>query len=432
LGWEVCYKEAIVADLEWETDEGEGTGVGDNKEESEANSTEESEGSEETDHGHQAMDHGVAVAAQDDTSHEDTDENSPHAAKPRRPPTWMQDYESGQGLSKEEVSNIAYLALSVDSDPISFEDAVKNVKWRQAMNSKIEVIERNNTWELTELPNGSKVIGVKWVYKTKLNEKGEVDKYKARLVAKGYSQKYVVDYAKVFAPVARLDTIRVVISLAAQKGWMIYQLDVKFAFLNGELNEEVFATQPPGYEKTGHEYKVYKLKKALYGLKQAPRAWYSYIETYFLSAGFTKCPYKHTLFIKTTGGGTALFVCLYFDDLIFTGNDAAMFKDFKQPMMSEFEMTDLGKMKYFLGIEVLQKLDGVFIGQRKYAQEVLDRFKMDQCNPVKNPVVPEHKLSKDEDGERVDSTLYKQIVGSLMYLTATRPDITFIVSLISR
>jgi len=138
---EVCYKEAIVADLEWETDEGEGTGVGDNEEESEANSTEESEDSEETDHGHQAMDHGVAVqneemdhgvvaAAQDDSSHEETDENSPHAARPRRPPAWMQDYKSGQGLSEEEVSNIAYLALSVDSDPIFFEDAVKNVKWR--------------------------------------------------------------------------------------------------------------------------------------------------------------------------------------------------------------------------------------------------------------------------------------------------------------
>jgi hypothetical protein len=223
-----------------------------------------------------------------------------------------------------------------------------------------------------------------------------------------------------------------VISLAVQKGWMIYQLDVKSAFLNGELNEEVFVTQPSGYEKTRHEYKVYKLKKALYGLKQAPRAWYSRIETYFLSAGFKKCPYEHTLFIKTTDGGTTLFVCLYVDDLIFTGNDAAMFKDFKQSMMNEFEMTDLGKMKYFLGIEVLQRPDGVFIGQRKYAQEVLDRFKMDQCNPVKNPVVPGNKLSKDEDGVRIDSTLYKQIVGSLMYLTATRPDITFVVSLISR
>ena len=149
------------------------------------------------------------------SSQEETNENSPHAVRQRRPPAWMQDYESGQGLFEEEVSNIAYLALSVDSDPISFEDAVKNVKWRQAINSEIEAIERNNTWQLTELPIRSRVIGVKWVYKTKLNEKGEVDKYKARLVAKGYNQQYGVDYAEVFVPVARLDTIRVVISLVA-------------------------------------------------------------------------------------------------------------------------------------------------------------------------------------------------------------------------
>ncbi|KAI5335657.1 hypothetical protein L3X38_025790 [Prunus dulcis] len=289
--WEVCYKEAIVADLECETDEGEGTKVGDNEEELEAGSTEENEDSEETDHG----------VAQENSSHEEIDENSPHDARTRRLPALMKDYESGQGLSEEEESNIAYLALSTDSDPIFFEDAVKNEKWRQAMNFEIETIERNDTWELTELPLGSKVIGVKWVYKMKLNENGEVDKYKARLVAKEYSQRYGVDYAEVFAPVARLDTIRVVISLAAQKGWTIYQLDVKSAFLHGELNEEVFVTQPPGYEKTGHEHKVYKLKKALYGLKQAPRAWYSRIETYFDNEGFKKCPYEHTLFIKTSG-----------------------------------------------------------------------------------------------------------------------------------
>ncbi|KAI5316393.1 hypothetical protein L3X38_036100 [Prunus dulcis] len=350
--WEVCYKEAIVADLECETDEGEGTEVGDNEEELEAGITEENEDSEETDHG----------VAQENSSHEEIDENSPHDARTRRPPAWMKDYESGQGLSEEEESNIAYLALSTDSDPIFFEDAVKNEKWRQAMNSEIEAIEKNDTWELTELPLGSKVIGV--------------------------NQKYGVDYAEVFAPVARLDTIRVVISLAAQKGWTIYQLDVKSAFLHGELNEEVFVTQPPGYEKTGHEYKVYKLKKALYGLKQAPRAWYSRIETYFDNEGFKKCPYEHTLFIKTADGGKVLFVCLYVDDLMFTGNDEVMFKDFKRSMMIEFDMTDLGKIKYFLGIEVLQRPDGVFIGQRKYAQEVLNRFKMDQCNPVHNPVAP--------------------------------------------
>lgn len=143
------------------------------------------------------------------------------------------------------------------------------------MDQEMQAIQRNDTWELTMLPSGEKTIGVKWVFKTKFNENEDVDKYKARLVAKGYCQQYEIDYAKVFAPVARWDTIQIVISLAAKKNQVIYQLDVKSAFLHGEINEEVFVDQPLGYEQKGHESKVYRLKKALYGLKQAPQAWYS-------------------------------------------------------------------------------------------------------------------------------------------------------------
>ncbi|XP_075475779.1 uncharacterized protein LOC142511839 [Primulina tabacum] len=164
---------------------------------------------------------------------------------------------------------------------ITFIDDFSRKTWVYFLVEKSEAIEKNDTWELTNLPAEAKMVGVKWIYKTKLKENGEVDKYKARLVAKGYTQEYGVDYTEVFAPVARLDTIRVVISLAALRGWTIYQLDVKSAFLHGELNEEVFVQQPPGYEQKGNEQKVYRLKKALYGLKQVPRAWYSRIESYF-------------------------------------------------------------------------------------------------------------------------------------------------------
>ncbi|KAJ4718900.1 Retrovirus-related Pol polyprotein from transposon TNT 1-94 [Melia azedarach] len=156
----------------------------------------------------------------------------------------------------------------------NFEDAVKELKWQKAMDDEIAAIEKNNTWELTDLPKRQKTIGVKWVYKTKLKENGEVDKYKARLVAKGYKQEFGIDYKEVFAPVVRHDTIRLVIAMAAQNSWPIFQLDVKLAFLHGELQEQVFSDQPPGYVKFGYEHKVYKLRKALYGLKQAPRAWY--------------------------------------------------------------------------------------------------------------------------------------------------------------
>ncbi|KAM1556843.1 hypothetical protein PS2_040150 [Malus domestica] len=414
--WDDHHKEVSMADLEWDTDEENGT---------EMTSHPESESNEETE---TEADHGDSIVEEDSQ----VDEASPFTGRIRRPPTWMRDYETGQGLSDEENESMAQLALFTDQDPTTFEEAVKSEIWRQAMDQEIRAIEKNSTWELVELPPGGKTIGVKWIFKTKLNENGEVEKHKARLVAKGYCQQYGIDYAEVFAPVARLDTIRIVISLAAQKNWDIYQLDVKSAFLHGELEEEVFVDQPPGYEQKGQETKVYRLNKALYGLKQAPRAWYSRIESYFIKEGFNKCPYEHTLFIKVAEEGKILIACLYVDDLIFTGNDKMMFEQFKKSMMVEFDMTDLGKMRYFLGIEVIQGSEGIFISQRKYAQEILERFNMDQCNPVLNPIVPGLKLTKDEGGIEVDGTVYKQMVGSLMYLTATRPDLMFVVSLISR
>lgn len=159
--------------------------------------------------------------------------------------------------------------------------------------------------------------------------------------------------------------------------------------------------------KEGDEHKVYKLKKALYGLKQAPRAWYSRIEVYFEKAGFHKCPYEHTLFIKTKEGGKLLIVCLYVDDLIFTRNDEDMIADFKNSMMAEFDMTDLGKMRYFLDIEVVQTPTRIFIGQKKYAQEVLDRFRMMNCNQVGTPSEPGLKLTDDPEGKKIDNTYFK-------------------------
>lgn len=177
---------------------------------------------------------------------------------------------------------------------------------------------------------------------------------------------------------------------------------------------------------------MYKLKKALYGLKQAPRAWYNKIEEYFMEEGFRECEYEHTLFVKSEAEGRILIVSLYVDDLIFTGNDASMCEDFKVSMKQRFDMKDLGKMCYFLGVEVEQSEKGIFLCQKKYATEMLIHFGMEDCNPVNNPMVPGTKLSKDMEGENADATLYKQLIGSLMYLTAIRPDIMFSVCFLSR
>ena len=235
-----------------------------------------------------------------------------------------------------------------------------------------------------------------------------------------------------FSPVARHDTIKLVVAQAAQNAGPIFQLDVKSAFLHGYLEEQVFIDQLPSYVKIGNEHKVYKLKKALYGLKQAPQAWYSRIESYFIKASCTKCPYEHSLFIKSDEKGKMLIVCLYVDDLIFTRNCTLMFDEFKKSMMNEFGMIDLAMMHYFLGIEIAQSDVGIFLSQKKYVRDILDIFQMHDCNSVNTPVEWGLKLHKDPEGIKINSTLYKQIVGSLMYLTTTRPNIMYFVSLISR
>ncbi|PNX64094.1 copia-type polyprotein, partial [Trifolium pratense] len=243
--------------------------------------------------------------------------------------------------------------FSPSEDPMTYNDAAKHEVLKKDMDTEIAAIESNDTWELTHLPAGAKKIGVKWVYKTKYNEEGKIEKHKARLVAKGYSQQHGIDY--------------------------------------NELDETVYAEQPLGYQKEGKEM-VYRLKKSLYGLKHAPRAWYSKIEAYFSKEGFVKCTHEHTLFVKKESDERIIIVSLYVDDLIFTGNDQTLFDKFKALMERNFAMTDLGKMRYFLGIEVKQTKEGIFMFQQKYACEILKRFNMENCNSVCNPIVLGNKL----------------------------------------
>ncbi|KAM1087183.1 hypothetical protein ACFX2B_012591 [Malus domestica] len=301
----------------------------------------------------------------------------------------------------ERLDNLTLFCLFVDCEPVDFQEVVQDTKWRKAMDEEIEAIQKNDTWELIILLKGHKAIRVKWVYKTKKNANREVERYKARLVANGYSQRAGIDYDKVFAPVARLETIRLLISLAAQNKWKIQQMDVKSAFLNGVLEEEVYIQQPPGYEIKRHEDKVLKLKKAPYGLKQAPQAWNSCIDKYFQENNFTKCPHEHALYVKVKDGDI-LIVCLYVDDLIFTGSNLSMYEEFKRVMTKEFEITDIGLMVYYLSIEVKQNEEGIFISQESYTKEILKKFKMDNCKPISMPVeCGGVKLTKHDEGESI-------------------------------
>jgi len=227
---------------------------------------------------------------------------------------------------------------------------------------------------------------VKWVYKTKFNPDGTIQKQKARLAAKGYSQQPKIDYSETFAPVTRLDTIRAVIALATQREWNIYQMDVKLAFLNGVFEEEIYVEQPQGLINKGNEGKALRLKKTLYGLKEAPQAWYSKIDQYFIDQGFKRSKSKPTLYIKAQGQ-YHLIVSLYVDDLIYTRNNLEMMKEFKEDMMKTFEMNDLGLMNYFLGIEVKQQEDSIFIFQKKYIAVLLKKFKIYDCKLFATPLV---------------------------------------------
>ena len=190
------------------------------------------------------------------------------------------------------------------------------------MKEELRAIEKNNTWELVERTN-KKPIDVKWIYKVKQRPNGEIAKYKARLVAIGFLQQPGIDFNEVYAPVARIKKIRIVVSIAAYRGWKMHQLDVKSAFLNGPLEEEVYVTQPPGFDVKGQESKVYRLRKALYGLKQAPRAWNKRIDSFLIEAGFTKCVSEHGVYVNDVESVNRIILCLYVDDLLITGADEA-------------------------------------------------------------------------------------------------------------
>ena len=271
-------------------------------------------------------------------------------------------------------------------EPISFDEANAHDEWRNAMEEEYESIMQNNTWELTELPEHKKPIGCKWIYKPKFKSDGSIDKYKARLVAKGYSQTKGIDYAETFAPVAKLNTIRLLIALATKYNWKLNQLDVKSAFLNGELKEEVYLTQPEGFVEKGQEHLVCKLKKALYGLKQAPRSWYEKIDSFFLQQGFMRSKSDPNLYIKCDEQGYIVLISVYVDDLIITGNAENLIDEIKEQLSQVFDMKDLGELHYCLGLEVWRNAGQTFVCQSKYVRDVLQRFKMDQCKPSTVPM----------------------------------------------
>ena len=329
---------------------------------------------------------------------------------------------------KNVWNNLAFLS---QIEPKNFKDAENDEFWILAMQEELNQFERSDVWELVPRPSTQSVIGTKWVFRNKRDEHGVIVRNKARLVAQGYNQEEGIDYEETFAPVARLESIRMLLAFASHKEFILYQMDVKSAFLNGYIVEEVYVEQPPGFQDHKYPNYVFKLKKALYGLKQAPRAWYDRLSKFLLQNGFSIGKVDTTLFTKTKGVDL-IIVQIYVDDIIFGSTNVSLCEEFSKCMHSEFEMSMMGELNYFLGLQIKQTKEGIFINQAKYVKDLLKKFDFEGMKPLSTPMSSSIKIDKDENGKAVDITKYRGMIGSLLYLTASRPDIMYSVCLCAR
>ncbi|XP_019173231.1 PREDICTED: uncharacterized protein LOC109168701 [Ipomoea nil] len=265
----------------------------------------------------------------------------------------------------------------------------------------------------------------------KTDAAGNIARNKARLVTQGYSQIEGIDYDETFAPVARLESIRLLLSIACALKFKLFQMDVKTAFLNGYLSEDIYVAQPKGFEDPHHPDYVYKLQKALYGLKQAPKAWYERLTQYLLQNNYKRGGSDKTLFIKRSGKHITI-AQVYVDDIVFGSTQPGETDQLVKVMQQEFEMSMIGELTYFLGLQVSQTKEGIFISQEKYAKNLLSKFGLESAKDARTPISTTTKLFKDEKGTSVDPTMYRSMIGSLLYLTASRPDIMVSVGMCAR
>jgi hypothetical protein len=258
-----------------------------------------------------------------------------------------------------------------------------------------------------------------------------VTRNKAQLVAKGYSQVEGLDFDETYAPIARLESIRILLAYATYHGFKLYQMDVKSAFLNGPIKEEVYVEQPPGFEDSKYPSHVYKLSKALYGFKQAPRAWYECLRDFLSTNDFKVGKADPTLFTKTIDKD--LFICqIYVDDIIFGFTNKSTCEEFSRIIIQKFKMSMMGELKYFLGFQIKQLQEGTFICQTKYIQDILKKFRMKNAKPIKTFMGTNGHLDLGIGGKSVDHKVYQSMIGSLLYLCASRPDIMFSVCMCAR
>ncbi|KAL9241108.1 hypothetical protein vseg_015256 [Gypsophila vaccaria] len=321
-------------------------------------------------------------------------------------------------------------AISSHAEPKNFQEAVKDKGWRDAMDAEMRALEDNGTWTMESLPHGKKALNSKWVYRIKYNSDSTVERLKARLVVCGNHQTEGIDYDETFAPVVKMTTVRTFLAIAASKNWTLHQMDVDNVFLHGDLDEEVYMRLPPGFTPTttGH---VCRLRKSLYGLKQAPLCWFAKLVHALTNYGFVQSRCDYSLFTYYRND-IRITILAYVDDLVIAANDDSALSIVKDYLRSCFPIKDLGVLKYFLGFEVAQNADGIVICQRKYALDIISEVGYLGSKPVVTPIEQNHSLGLNTSALMRDPESYRRLVGRLLYLVHTRPDLTYVVHILSQ
>ena len=333
------------------------------------------------------------------------------------------------------TSHIAYQAIKI-VEPNTIYDAFNSdhsQEWKKAADLEYCSLMKNQTWSLVKLPKGRNVVGCKWVFRVKCDGNGEVNCFKGRLVAQGFSQSRGVDYEEIYSPVAQLSSIRTLLAFAAEKKLHVHQMDVVSAFLNGDLTEEIYMKQPPGYVQSGKEELVCKLRKSIYGLKQSPRCWNEKLCNHLKSASFKESGADPCVFIQSEQSNMKI-IAVYVDDLILIAKTSSEIQQMKEGLSNTFKMKDMGQLHYCLGINFEVTKQGISLCKKQYLLRILEKYRLSEVNTVTTPMDPNVKLVKDDSySKEVDPTQYQSMVGSLLHAArATRPDIAHAVGLVSK
>ena len=348
----------------------------------------------------------------------------PQRPRERQPSRWLADY---------------YLLLASyeveEKLPETYTEAMQSqdkAKWLVSINEELESLKENDTWKLIDRPQKQNIVGCKWIFRIKRNSDNTIQKYKARLVAKGFTQQLNRDYNETFAPVAKITSFRILLSMAVQFDLYIHQLDVKTAFLNSALTEQIFMEPPEGITFSGD--KVCKLNKTLYGLKQSSRYWNQELDTFLKQIGFINSKSDYCVYILKRGTPAEnIYLVIYVDDILIACKREYELQKFKETFMKRFKSTDLGPLHYYLGLQIFRTQDTISISQKSYLEKVLKQFNMDSCKSVSTPLERKLDLETIKNGKQDETYPCRQAIGCLMYaMICTRPDLCYTVSLLSR